>query len=193
MTAILTIKSWNGYPPGSLPGNAPVWPTGHHIGNSLFTPVRNPSDPFNLIENILSKLILIHRNEPLFGSSKNDWTFTSPAMWIRMADFISFKQATFPFHVFNNSGISRKDIQPAISFHLRQKFTFFINWCINIKSVSQPGQIIVISMAWSSMDAAGAFLESYVISQDQPGFALQEGCLALRPSNLRPGKTASSW
>src|SRR5438874_12815870 len=85
LAAGLAMKDGDRDAPNSLARDAPVRPSGNHVGDPLFAPFRRPLDFVDCIERSPTQLAVINADEPLIARTKDDRVMAAPAMWVRVS------------------------------------------------------------------------------------------------------------
>ena len=99
-STFFAVEDWNWNTPQSLTGDTPVGAVGDHVLDAAFTPSRNPFNLFDFTDCIFFEIL--HRAEPLFGCTVDDWVFTSPAVWVLMDNLFNRKQQVAVLQLFRN-------------------------------------------------------------------------------------------
>ena len=82
VASVLVHEQRNRDTPGSLPGDAPVWPAAHHAANALFAPGRRPLHILDLLQRLATQIAELHADKPLRRRAKDQRRLVPPTMRI---------------------------------------------------------------------------------------------------------------
>ena len=172
MSAVIAVKHHDRHAPDTLARNTPVGPRGHHVGNAVVTPARNPLHGLDGIKSLLPQGVVFHADKPLVGGTVDGGIVAAPAMRVGVVDILQPQQGTgFAQHVHHerialpnrfaqqcrrNLSRSRVGLEEAARR---------IHRAIHRQTILLAGNIVFLTMARRRVDRANTLLQRDVLAE----------------------------
>src|SRR5665213_4309900 len=181
MTTFFAIENDNRHAPYPLARDAPVGARRDHVRNTVVAPGRNPAYLANGVQRLLPQTVVLHPDEPLFGSAEDGGIMAAPAVRIRVVDILRRKQRAMLFQDFNHQRIAfpnrlAEELRGDLSGHtLRlKKASRRVHRTIHRQTVPHPANVIFVSVPGGRVNRAGALFERDMIAQHSDRIAVEE-------------------
>ena len=160
------VKDGDRHPPAALATDAPVGAVFDHAEDPFFAPARNPFDIVDRLQGLIAQTVRLHGDEPLLGSAEDHRFFAAPAVRIAVTDLAKFEQRPDGIEFFGNQSVRLIDLDPGKELDVKTVLTVIIDGIIDLQSVTQSSEIVVVAVAGGGVDTAGTGFESDVLPKD---------------------------
>ena len=192
LAATLAKKHCNGYAPDALSRNTPIRPRSDHVRHALFAPCRIPFHVLDFFQRPAAQRAArhrrFHRDEPLFGSTKNYRIVAAPA--VRIGVFRRFrvkKRAALP-EQFRDGRVGDPNFLARVLGQPVAKDAFFVHVAGGIEAVLHPGGEVFGAVGGRGVNHTCTRIHGDVIGQHAQDLAIQKRMLEIKVLQLPSGK-----
>ena len=168
------LEGRDGHTPRPLAGNAPVGPSGEHAVDPLPAPLGDPVDPADGLAGLAAQIVLVERDEPLFGGPEDDRLLAAPAMRVGVGDLRFPEQAAVGSHVGRDARVGLENLEPGVTRDLGGEPAVVVDGRVDVDAVGDAGQVVVVAVSRCRVDGARAVLEGDIFAEDQERVAVDE-------------------
>ena len=158
-------RDWN--TPTALSADAPIGPVLNHIVDAFASPVRNPLDIIDVVERFLPQLVGFHGDEPLLSGTENNRFLASPTMRVTVGNGVLSKQRTNFLEFGRDLGVNCRDFLSAKKRKVVTVAAIIIYGVEDLQTIAQSGQVIIMTMPWSSMDTSSPRFQCHIVAKHQ--------------------------
>src|SRR5947199_405186 len=98
--------------PEALARDAPVGAILDHQRDPLLAPLRVPLNVMNLLQGLLTKALVVHRDEPLLGRAEDHRVLAAPAVRVRVRDRLAREEDAAVAQQLDDLRVRFEDLKP---------------------------------------------------------------------------------
>ena len=164
--AFAAIEDRDRYTPAALTADTPVGTVFDHVVDAVASPVRNPLHIVDVLECFLAELIGFHGDEPLLCSPENDRFLAAPTVGVAVRKLVFAEQRANFCQLGADLRIDGRNFLPAKELKVLTVTTVVVNRVVDFESVTQAGQVVIMTMPGGGVYASGSCFEGDVVAED---------------------------
>ena len=177
-------KQRNGHAPSTLARDTPVRAIGDHGRDAVLAPSRRPSHLLDALERTSTQALLLHADEPLRGSPKNQGCLMAPAVRVAMVVGRVRQQPASLTKQFDNT---RVRFEHLLARHIQRAFdeaAIASHRVVHWQAVLLPYLEVFHAVARCGVHAARARVERYMVAKNDRHHTLEERVVELQAFKL---------
>ncbi len=152
--------------PRPLPADAPVGPVGHHRGDAVHRPSRDPLDLTDSRKSGIAQTRAVHGDEPLLGGAEDDGALAAPAVRIAVRHLRCVNEHATFFEPGDDRGVRLIDMQASEGAAAHVEPAVVVHGHRRGQAESLPHQIVVLAMPRRCVYGTRAGGELHVVARD---------------------------